>query len=245
MRWTRHLPKPIEDLLVRLGAIPSRTDYVLREINKLDLVGKAMAEREKNARRNASESARRAHPELASEWYEAEPVARVFSDRQAFRDIVAAAEADTLHEIALRIAWDSCTDLILDIVKHPACDHATAWAVYHFASPNWYERKAREAGGRPDLSGMDAEVLEILDVIVARFAAADFATRRFPYHEDYPPGNVRDQQRAARDRGEPLHWELPEAAYVPTEDRLHEPRYEMIHDDTLQVNFVDWMAARA
>lgn len=243
MRLRSLLPRRLDKMLVDLGVLPSPTKRILKELNRLDLVGRAMKAAEANRRMNASETARRAHPDLAEEWFKSEPLAVLFPDRQKMRDLIADAEADTLHEIALKVPWDGATDVILDVVKHPACDHATAWLVYHFAAPDFYEREVRQAGGRPAMSSMDDEVMEILDVIVARYAGDGFATRRFSFHEDFPPGNVRIQQEAARARGEPLHWELPEAAYVDTEDALHEPHYEMVSGD-LRLNFPDWMAAR-
>lgn len=235
----------IRDTLAKTGLIRNRRQKLLDDLNALDLFGKAL----RNSRGHASRSAqlKRQHSDRLPEWESVEPEIEFHAldpNSTEGQSLVAGLDADTLHEIATHLVWDDTVQWFLAIARHPACDHATLWAMYHLASPSFYEAKAREAGNmRPDLKGMDGEVVDLLDLIVDRFTRNDIASRRFAYIDDYPAGNVRLEQRRARDEGRPLFWELPETAYAKTLGQEHEPALEVIHGDAAKISFARWLAA--
>ncbi|MEO1638408.1 MAG: hypothetical protein AAFU41_04095 [Pseudomonadota bacterium] len=190
------------------------------------------------------EELKRKHPEKVEDWFAEPDVVPVWGGNP--ERFVQNLDSDTLHEIGCKLRWDDTVPWFLAIAGHPLCDHATLWNMYHLAAPDFYESKMRESGSSRDVfEGMDAQVVELLDLIVARFQQDDVASKTFRRDEEFPAIMVKAQQQAARDQGSPLIWELPDAAFAETVGEHHAPQYEVSMGDRILPAFDKWLAVRA
>ncbi|MEL7514687.1 MAG: DUF4274 domain-containing protein [Pseudomonadota bacterium] len=182
------------------------------------------------------------------EWKSSEPVFdlnAVDPDSAKGHVFLTDLDADTLHEIALKYNRDLGLAWLVAIIKHPACDFATAWTVFFRSHPYWFEEQAREGGGVEALHPFYKDDVTLLSVAHQRLAAVDFASRRFCYEEDHPPGNIRLVQQDLISAGHNLIWEIPDGSFLETADRPHRPKLELVDGHLMMMPFDKWCVSAA
>lgn len=152
---------------------------------------------------------------------------------------------DEIHKLATELNWDApnAARWRMAFACHSMCDKATAWALFMLADAEYYERKIRENGGRPDFYGADAEAVELLDALFERFRADDFASNDLFYDKAERVGNHRLMQQQAENEGFPFEWSMPISAYQPSNGRRAHSAYELWHAEWFMHRFKDWVIA--
>jgi hypothetical protein len=159
------------------------------------------------------------------------------------REFLQRIDADTLHVLALGLNWQnpSTMEWLKALAVHPACDKATAWALFLTAGSGHYEAVIREAGARPDFQLTDADRVSLLDILHGRFLAHDFATNEIALEDGLDVDGYRRFQETAEETGQSLHWALPDYAFALCKGRKPCPKFEVWEAEKIMVPFRKWL----